>query len=163
MFSLSTRPIPRAVVSAALPAALGLLLTGCSPAPADPPAAAASPTETTSARPATAAPAGVLPAAQAYLDAVNATDLDALVAAFAPDGQVIDVSRRITGSDAVRRWAANEVIGGTLRVDGVTALGPDTQRLRVHWAPSGSGGWAADYTFTARGGRVLVADLQYAR
>ncbi|HEX8519747.1 MAG TPA: nuclear transport factor 2 family protein [Pseudonocardia sp.] len=103
------------------------------------------------------------PAARRYVDAVNRADLDALVAAFAPDGQVVDVSRRITGHDAIRRWADGEVIGGTLRVDGVTALAPDTQRLRVHWAPSGSAGWAADYTFTVRGDRVVLADLQYAR
>jgi hypothetical protein len=44
----------------------------------------------------------------------------------------------------------------------VTAIAPDTQRLRVHWAPSGSNGWAADYTFTIRGDQVVLADLQYA-
>jgi hypothetical protein len=33
----------------------------------------------------------------------------------------------------------------------------------VHWAPSGSAGWAADYTFTVRDDRVVLADLQYAR
>jgi SnoaL-like domain len=113
--------------------------------------------------PTAAVPAEVLPAARAYVDAVNRGNLDALVAAFAPDGQVIDVSRRITGPDAIRRWADSEVIGGTLRVDAVTPLAPDTQRLRVHWAPAGSSGWAADYTFTVGGEQVVLADLQYAR
>jgi hypothetical protein len=47
-------------------------------------------------------------------------------------------------------------------VDGVDQLAPDRQRLRVHWAPAGSAGWAADYTFTTRGGQITVADLQYA-
>jgi hypothetical protein len=100
--------------------------------------------------------------ARAYLDAVNAGDLDALVAVFGADGEVVDVTRRIRGPEAIRVWAGNEVIGGSLRVDGVVQLAPDRQRLRVHWAPRGSDGWAADYTFTTRGTQVTVADLQYA-
>lgn len=137
-------------------AALGaaaLALTGCAtsavPAPAAPPASTAA--------------AGLSAGARAYVDAVNRSDLDGLVAAFAADGEVVDVSRRIRGADAIRRWADAEVIGGTLRVDGVTAVDPVTQRVRVHWAPAGSTGWAADYTFTVRDGRIAVADLQYAR
>jgi len=140
--------------------AVGLLITACgSPAPR----ATAPPGQQPAASVSAAPPLGVLPAAQAYINAVNTTNLDALVAAFAPDGEVVDVNRRISGPDAIRRWADNEVIGGALRVDDVTALDPNTQRLRVHWAPSGSAGWAADYTFTTRGDKILVADLQYAR
>jgi hypothetical protein len=151
-------PIPsRTTAVAAFPMTLWLLVAGCGSAPA--PAAAPDPPQPTASAPAAAA----LPAVQAYVDAVNTTDLDALVAAFAPDGRVVDVSRRIDGADAIRSWADTEVIGGMLRVDGVTALDPATQRLRVHWAPSGSAGWAADYTFTTRGDEILVADLQYAR
>lgn len=86
-----------------------------------------------------------------------------MVNAFDPDGEVIDVTRHIRGQDAIRSWAGNEVIGGTLHVDAVTTLSADTQRLRVRWTPSGSPAFAADYTFTVRGGKVLVADLQYAR
>jgi hypothetical protein len=107
--------------------------------------------------------AELLAAASAYVDAVARRDLDALAAAFAPDGVVVDVRRRIEGRDAIREWAAREVIGGSLRVDTVTALGPDAQRVRVHWAPSGSAGWAADYTFRVGGGEIVEADLQYAR
>jgi hypothetical protein len=115
--------------------------------------------------PATARVASTAPSAgaRAYVDAVNREDLDALVAAFSPDGEIVDVSRRIRGADAIRRWAGSEVIGGTLRVDSVTPLSPDTQRLRVHWAPAGSSGWAADYTFTTLDDRITTADLQYAR
>jgi hypothetical protein len=107
--------------------------------------------------------AAVAPAARAYVDAVGRQDLDGLVAAFAEDGVVVDVSRRIEGRDAIRTWADREVIGGSLRVDGVTELEPGVQRLRVHWAPGGSGGWAADYTFTVSGAGITEADLQYAR
>ena len=104
----------------------------------------------------------VSPGAHAYVDAVNTGDLDALVAAFTDDGEVVDVTRRIRGREAIRTWAGNEVIGGSLRIDDVTQLTPDRQRLRVHWAPARSDGWAADYTFTTRGNQVTVADLQYA-
>ncbi len=109
------------------------------------------------------APATPSTGAQSYVDAVNREDLDALVAAFSPDGEIIDISRRVRGADAIRRWADSEVIGGTLRVESVTPLSPDTQRLRVHWAPAGSGGWAADYTFSTLDDRITTADLQYAR
>jgi ABC-type glycerol-3-phosphate transport system substrate-binding protein len=132
-------------------AGLGLaaLLAGCSAAEtADPTPAAAGPDVST--------------AAQRYIDAVNDEDLEALVAAFTADGTVVDVSREIVGAEAIGTWAEREVIGGTLRVDGVTDLDEETQRLRVHWAPRGSDGWAADYTFTSQDDLVLRADLQYA-
>lgn len=162
MFSARTPTSRRTVVVALMPLALALLIAGCSSSPAtspgnDAPAGRAAPAAPT------ASVDAVLPAAQAYVDAVNAADLDALVAAFAPDGEVVDVARHIRSPDAIRTWAGNEVIGGTLRVDAVTAVSADTQRLRVQWKPSGSDGWAADYTFITSGDQILVADLQYAR
>jgi hypothetical protein len=137
---------------AALAAAIAL--AGCAAGGAPPPAVTAAPLSSS---------VQLLPAASAYVDAVARRDLDALAAAFAEDGVVVDVQRRIVGRAAIREWADREVIGGSLRVDGVTPLGPDVQRVRVHWAPSGSGGWAADYTFTAAGDHIAEADLQYAR
>lgn len=113
--------------------------------------AAASPT----ASPSMAAPA------QAYVDAVNAGDLEALARAFAPDGEVRDVSRPIRGRDAIRTWAGNEVIGGRLQVLSVTAM-PGGQDLLVHWAPAGSAGWRAHYRFTMTDSEITLADLQYA-
>ena len=112
--------------------------------------------------PAPSTPAGVTAAAQAYVDAVNARDLDALVAAFASDAEIVDVSRSIRGHDAIREWAGNEVIGGTLRVVSIAENRADGQKLLVHWAPAGSDGWRAHYDFTVRDGRVVRADLQYA-
>jgi hypothetical protein len=118
--------------------------------------------------PTTAAPApdptapGVSPAALAYVDAVNAEDLDALVASFAADAVITDVSRQIAGQDAIRSWADREVIGGSLQVLDVVEDRPDGQLLLVHWAPGGSGGWRAHYDFTFSGGRLTAADLQYA-
>ncbi|PZG00112.1 hypothetical protein C1J01_48315 [Nonomuraea aridisoli] len=102
------------------------------------------------------------PAARAYADAVNARDLDALVAAFAPDAEIIDVTRSIRGREAIRRWAGDEVIGGTLRILSIAERRADGQRLLVHWAPAGSAGRRAHYDFTIGDGLIVRADLQYA-
>ena len=40
-----------------------------------------------------------------YLAAVNAFNLDGMVATFAPDAYVNDARREISGIDAIRRWA----------------------------------------------------------
>lgn len=120
-------------------------------------APAASTTSATATSDTTTIPA----AAQCYVDAVNAQNLDALVGCFAPDGVVIDVSRRIAGTDAIRTWADREVIGGTLQVIESTPQ-DNGVRLLVQWAPRGSNGWRAYYTFTYQGDRITQADLQYA-
>jgi hypothetical protein len=46
-----------------------------------------------------------------YLTAVNAFDVDAIVATFAPDGYVNDARREIRGLDAIRRWVETEMVG----------------------------------------------------
>ncbi|MEV0197657.1 nuclear transport factor 2 family protein [Nonomuraea sp. NPDC050691] len=101
------------------------------------------------------------PAARRYLDAVAAGDADALAAGFAPDGLVIDVGREIRGRDAIRRWAADEVIGGvytlldhTPRPGGVTML--------VRFQPGGVGGFRANYHFDITDGLITKATLEYA-
>jgi SnoaL-like domain len=109
-----------------------------------------------------AAPRGPLdPAAQRYLDAVAAKDADAVAAAFAPDGLVVDVGREIRGREAIRRWAENEVIGGiytlldhTPRAGGVTML--------VRFQPGGTGGFRANYSFDIADGLITKATLEYA-
>lgn len=138
-------------------------LTACTDAPTPREGATASTTSAPSAAD-TAPTVGVEPdpAVQAYIDAVNRQDLAALVDSFAPDGVVVDVSRRIEGRDAIRRWAEREVIGGALRVIRVAEQRPNGQRLLVHWAPSGSGGFEAYYDFTTALGVIVAADLQYA-
>ncbi|MFF8592786.1 nuclear transport factor 2 family protein [Streptomyces sp. NPDC015220] len=101
------------------------------------------------------------PAAQAYVDAVAAEDLDALVAAFRPDARLVDVEREFTGHDEIRDWARNEVIGGRLTVLKSTPKSNGTTLL-VHFAPGGSGGFEATYDFDVRDGRIAALDLQYA-
>ncbi|MEV4064370.1 hypothetical protein [Nonomuraea dietziae] len=93
------------------------------------------------------------PAAQRYLDAV--------ASAFATEGLVVDVGREIRGRDAIRQWAANEVIGGvytlldhTTRAGGVTML--------VRFQPGGVGGFRANYSFDITDGLITKATLEYA-
>jgi hypothetical protein len=51
------------------------------------------------------------PAVAQYLDGVNAFDVDAIMAAFAPDAYVNDARREIRGIDAIRRWVHKEMVG----------------------------------------------------
>lgn len=55
--------------------------------------------------------ASLPPVVAGYLAAVNAFDIDAIVAAFAPDAYVNDARREIRGVDAIRRWAEKEMVG----------------------------------------------------
>ena len=57
------------------------------------------------------------PAVAGYLAAVNAHDLDAMVAAFAPDAYVNDARREINGVGAIRRWAEKEMVGDQVTMD----------------------------------------------
>jgi outer membrane murein-binding lipoprotein Lpp len=107
------------------------------------------------------APAGLDPAARRYVDAVAAEDLDALVASFTPDAVIVDVGREIRGHDAIRHWADTEVIGGRLTVLGNTPRKGGTTML-VTFAPGGTGGFRASYSFDISGGLITRATLQYA-
>jgi hypothetical protein len=51
------------------------------------------------------------PVVASYLAAVNAFDLDGMIAAFASDAYVNDARREINGIDAIRRWAEKEMVG----------------------------------------------------
>ncbi|MGW0198964.1 nuclear transport factor 2 family protein [Nonomuraea sp. NPDC003201] len=145
-------------------AACALLASACGTTPTITPdtGAGGSPSTGRGVSPSAGGHADVAREARAYVDAVNARDLDALVTAFASDGVVIDVTRPIRGRDAVREWARAEVIGGTLKVVSIAERRSNGQKLLVHWAPAGSAGWRAHYDFTVSGGRIVRADLQYA-
>jgi ketosteroid isomerase-like protein len=51
------------------------------------------------------------PVIASYLAAVNAFDLDGMIASFAPDAYVNDARREINGVAAIRRWAEKEMVG----------------------------------------------------
>jgi hypothetical protein len=55
--------------------------------------------------------AALPPVVADYLAAVNAFNLDGMVAAFAADAYVNDARREISGIDAIRRWAEKEMVG----------------------------------------------------
>ncbi|HEX4813058.1 MAG TPA: nuclear transport factor 2 family protein [Nonomuraea sp.] len=109
----------------------------------------------------TAPPGSLDAAARRYLDAVAAKDVNALVAAFAPDAVVIDVGREIRGREDIRRWASNEVIGGVYTLLDHTPRAGGTTML-VRFQPGGTGGFRARYSFDIAGGLITKADLQYA-
>ncbi|HEY4224522.1 MAG TPA: nuclear transport factor 2 family protein [Pseudolysinimonas sp.] len=48
--------------------------------------------------------------------AVNAHDLEALIATFAADAYVNDARRQIDGIDAIRAWAEKEIIGDSVTI-----------------------------------------------
>ena len=51
------------------------------------------------------------PVVAEYLAGVNAFDVEAIVATFAPDAYVNDARREIRGTDAIRRWVEKEMVG----------------------------------------------------
>jgi hypothetical protein len=55
--------------------------------------------------------ASLPPVVADYLAAVNAFNLDGMVAVFASDAYVNDARREISGIDAIRRWAEKEMVG----------------------------------------------------
>ena len=55
--------------------------------------------------------ASLPPVVAAYLDGVNAFDVDAIMACFAEDAYVNDARRAINGVDAIRRWVEREMVG----------------------------------------------------
>ena len=61
-----------------------------------------------------------------FIAAVNAFDEDAIVATFADDALVNDAHREFWGREAIRRWAARELVGD--RGDHYGDRGPPSPR-----------------------------------
>jgi len=62
------------------------------------------------------------PVVTQYLAGVNAFDVDAIVATFAPDAYVNDARREINGVDAIRRWAEKEMVGDHVTMQPVEVI-----------------------------------------
>ena len=62
------------------------------------------------------------PVVASYLAAVNAHDLDGMVATFASDAYVNDARRQIGGVDAIRRWAEKEMVGDQVTMEPVEVV-----------------------------------------
>jgi SnoaL-like domain len=52
-----------------------------------------------------------------HIAAVNAFDEDAIVATFADEALVNDVHREFWGREAIRRWAARELVGDRVTIE----------------------------------------------
>jgi limonene-1,2-epoxide hydrolase len=62
------------------------------------------------------------PVVAEYVAAVNAFDVDAIVATFASDAYVNDARREINGIDAIRRWAEKEMVGDRVTVQPIEVI-----------------------------------------
>ncbi|MFF3028363.1 MULTISPECIES: hypothetical protein [unclassified Microbacterium] len=72
---------------------------------------------------------------QAMIDAINAADTDAFVAAFTPAGFVSDWGTVKAGPDGVRGWADSDAIGAGARMTVLSSeTEGDTTRIRFGWA-----------------------------
>ena len=85
------------------------------------------------------------------IDAVNAGDTDAFLAAFAADGWIDDNGRRFTGHDAMRGWSDRELIGAATHFD-VTGSEPtdDGVAVDIEVASQGFNGYSR-FAFTVEG------------
>lgn len=93
-------------------------------------------------------------AAQRFVDAINAADTDAFVAAFTDDGFVDDWGRVLRGPDGVRSWAQSDAIGAGARMTVLSAeIAGETVRIRFAWSSRDFNG-ESDGIFTLDGDRV---------
>lgn len=93
---------------------------------------------------------------QRAVDAANAGDTDAFLAAFGDDGAVDDWGRVFTGPDAIRGWSDQEFIGKqvTLAVTGSRTEGAITT-ISTQVGGNGFNG-PSDFAFTVDGDRVAL-------
>ncbi|MGQ7310338.1 nuclear transport factor 2 family protein [Microbacterium arabinogalactanolyticum] len=100
-------------------------------------------------------PAAELPApAQDMVDAINAADTDAFVAAFAPDGFVDDWGTVKSGPEGIRSWAESDAIGAGARMTVLSAeTAGDTTSIRFGWRSSVFNGESTG-VFVVRGDRL---------
>src|SRR5689334_2705697 len=60
--------------------------------------------------------AALAPVLAEHITAVNAFDEDAIVGTFAEDALVNDAHREFRGTEAIRRWAARELVGDRVTI-----------------------------------------------
>ena len=88
------------------------------------------------------------------IDAANANDTDAFLAALTPDGVVDDWGREFRGPDAVRGWSDAEFIGVRVSLD-VTEVVQRDGAVTVTAQVGGDGfNGPSHFTFDVAGDRV---------
>ena len=91
---------------------------------------------------------------RAAIDAANASDTDALLAAFTPDGVVDDWGREFRGQGAIRGWSDREFIGVKVRLQ-VTQVTLDDVNVVVTAQVGGDGfNGLSHFTFQVEDGHV---------
>ena len=102
--------------------------------------------------------------AECYFSAVAASDLKILTECFQSDAVIIDVNRKISGIQAIRSWADNEVIGGRYEILAVVSRSENKLKLLINFLPPGfkGKGFNAHYTFEFNQGKIIRMNLQYA-
>ena len=88
------------------------------------------------------------PAARRMIEATNAEDNEAFLAAFAEDAVVDDFGRRFEGKAEIAAWNARENIGTHNRIE-VTGSRPDGDGVLLTIRVSGDG-YSGDGTFAIR-------------
>ena len=73
--------------------------------------------------------AALSPVLAEHLRAVNAFDLDAIVATFTEDALVNDARREFWGIEAIRAWVAKEMVGDKVTLDVTEVLNHNDQTL----------------------------------
>ena len=96
-----------------------------------------------------------IPAAvQRALDAIDAQDTDAFVAAFAADGYVNDWGREFRGHVRIRSWSDNELIGKHATFTGTEVSTPGNPiTLRTQVGGDGFNG-PSHFTFQVEGNHL---------
>lgn len=95
-----------------------------------------------------------------YQESTNARDIDAYMACFAADAEMIDVSRRFSGNGSIRAWAEREVIthGDTFRHRRTLDAAPGYAKTEVNWLT-----WVVHYSYWWDDtGKITRMSLQYA-
>ena len=91
---------------------------------------------------------------QTMIDAINAADTEAFVAAFTPDGFISDWGTVTSGPEGVRAWAHSDAIGAGARMTVLTAETDGvTTRIRFGWKSRVFNG-ESDGIFVVEGDRL---------
>lgn len=100
------------------------------------------------------------PAIDCYQSSANAKDIDAYMACFTEDAEIIDVSQTFTGQEDIRAWAAREVIpgGDTFRHREILEQAEGYAKTEVNWLS-----WVVHYSYWWDAeGTITKMSLQYA-
>lgn len=95
-----------------------------------------------------------------YQDSANAKDINAYMACFTQDAEMIDVSRTFNGHDAIRAWALREVIpgGDTFAHREILEQDEGYAKTEVNWLS-----WVVHYSYWWDAeGKITRMSLQYA-